>query len=248
MARQPRRGRSGRRAATQRLTAWTSPWTLDAHTLRVAAPKLVIALVVGLALVLILGWGDPPPRYHLRDKVTRDVIARVDFEVPDEEATREQREIKRQTHPSVYRSDTSALTRVSARLAAAVSLVTRSPDLPTYQKTTSDLWSTLSPEAFSDLNNVIARKGEEAVRAAFEEMLAEVGRWGVIGETRKTVEVGEGRDRIIVQRDGEQQVVLLTDLLTPQALRAWVAERATTILGETASPAAEEAPEATPSP
>ena len=239
MARQPRRGRGGRRGAAQRLIAWTSPWTLDAHTLRVAAPKLLIALVVGLALVLILGWGDPPPRYHLRDKVTRDVISRVDFEVPDEEATREQREIKRQTHPSVYRSDTSALTRVSARLAAAVSLVTRSPDLPTYQKATSDLWSTLSPEAFSDLNNVIARKGEEAVRAAFEEMLAEVGRWGVIGETRKTVEVGEGRDRIIVQRDGEQQVVLLADLLTPQALRAWVAERATTILGETASPAAE---------
>jgi len=211
----------------------------DPHALRVVVPKLAIALVVALALVCILSWGDPPLRYHKRDQVIRDVVARVDFEVPNKEATARQRQAKRKATPRVYQSDTSALGTVTDELAAATTLIARSSDLADYREYTTGLWSSLSPEEFLVLKNVIERKGEEAVRAAFDEMVAEVGRRYIIDETEKTVEVGEGRDRIVVQRDSEQHVVLLADLLTPVSLRSWVAERATTVLGEPATAAAE---------
>ena len=239
MPRLSSRGRNQRREAPQRLTSWVSRRAWDPHTVIVAAPRLLIAAAVGVVLVVVLSWGDPPLRYHLRDRVTRDVIARVAFEVPDKEATARQQEAKRREYPSVYRSDTSALARITARLTAAVSLVTRAPNAAAYRKATGDLWSALSPEAFLDLKSVIERKGEEAVSAPFEEMVAEMGRQGIIGPTRKTVEVGEGRNRIVVLRESEQQVVPLDNLLTPETLRSLVTERATTILGETTTTAAE---------
>jgi len=232
------RSRSGRRGLAQQLaTGWSL--RLDPHALRVAAPKLAIATLVGAALVALMSWGDPPLRYHRGDLVSRDVIARVDFEAHDEEATTKARQAKRKATPSVYRSDTAALATVTQDLARAVALVARAEDLAAYRRQGEKLWRDLSPEEFAALKAVIERKGEETVRAAFEEMLAELGRRGVIDTTQKTVEVGEGRDRIIVQRDSEQQLVPLNDLLSSEALASWVNERATTILGETARAAAE---------
>jgi len=234
-----RRPRSARRGVTPRRPAWRSRWPVEARTLTFVVPKVGIALLVGVLLVLILNWGDPQLPYHAGSRVARDVIARVAFDVPDEEATRQQAEARRHAYPSIYRSDTSSLVQVGERLASAINLVDHSADLLAYQQTSGDLWSTLSAEEFSALKAVIARKGRDAVRAAGDEMLAEMGRRGVLDETRKSVEVAESRDRIIIQREPEGQVVALGDLLTPTSVRTWVAERATTIFGQPALPAAE---------
>lgn len=237
MPRQPRRTRTARWSGPAGLSPRHRRW-LDPNTLRVALPKLLIALAVGAALVLVLSWGGPPLRYRRGDQVTRDVIARVSFDVLDEEATAKARQAVRKSHPRVYQARTAALSSLGEELTAAINLVVRSRDLAEYRAAGADLWSDLAPEEFSALKDVIERKGREAVQAALEEMLAEVGRRYVIDETEKTVEVGAGRDRIIVQHDGEQQVVLLSDLWTPGSLRSWLEERATTIFGETAAAAA----------
>jgi hypothetical protein len=202
-------------------------------------PKVGLALLVGVLLVLTLNWGDPQLPHHPGDHVTRDVIARVDFDVPDEEATRREAEVRRKACPSIYQSDASRLVQVGERLSSAVNLVDRSADLTTYQQASGDLWSTLSPEEFSTLKAVIVRKGRDVVRAACDEMVAEMGRRGVFDETRKSVELGDGHDRIILQREPEAQVVPLSDLLTPKSVRTWVAEQATAIFGQAALPAAE---------
>ena len=232
MPRVPRRTRSSRRGAFQRFPGRGREWRLDRHALRQAIPRLVIALAVGGGLVAILSWGGPPLRYHLQDRVSRDLIARVGFDVIDEAATAQLREQRRQAVPNVYRSDTAPLERVTERLAAAVTAVIQANDIDALRRSSSDLWGELSGEEFAALRTVIERKGEETVRAAFEEMMAEIGRRGLIGEVRETVEMGEGRGRLIVLRDSKQQVVPLSDVLTPGTLEPWVYERVTTILGE----------------
>lgn len=238
MARQPRRTRTARWSGPGGRGPWRRRWRLEARTLRVAVPKLAIALALGVALVVILSWGGPPLRYRRGDQVTRDVIARVAFDFLDREATAEAREAVRKAHPRVYRAETARLAALSQELTAAVTLVARAEDLTRYRQAITGLWSGLSPEEFQVLKGVIERKGREAVQAALGEMLAEIGRHYIIDETEKTVEVGAGRDRIIVQRDGEQKVVRLPDLWTPSSLGSWVQEQATAVLGETAGAAA----------
>jgi putative nucleotidyltransferase with HDIG domain len=78
--------------------------------------RLALCAFVSLLLwVLTSGWAPPFP-YHWGDVPTRDVVARTQFERPDEEATRKAKDQARSLSIAIYDQDPTQLEQLRAKI------------------------------------------------------------------------------------------------------------------------------------
>ncbi len=93
-------------------------WTALAHNLR-RGPVLLRLAICAIAAVLmwaITGGWAPPLEYHLGEIPHRDVVARVDFKVKDEEATNKAIELAMDTATAVYTQNPQLIDELKNRV------------------------------------------------------------------------------------------------------------------------------------
>ncbi len=136
-----------KRTRQQRVASVELPpglWGIFLRQLRRGSVLLRLALCSLLALFLLVftkGW-DPPFNYRLGQVPKRDIVARVDFQQPDEKATEEAREKARQVAIAVYDQDPKPLTQLRAQLKLDVSKLLATEN---YADLDLDLWQQFQP-------------------------------------------------------------------------------------------------------
>jgi len=82
--------------------------------------RLTLCALVALFLwAFTIGW-DPPFTYDLGEIPERDIVARIDFEQPDEEATRKAKQRARDLALAVYDQDPEPLVQLRAQLRSEI--------------------------------------------------------------------------------------------------------------------------------
>lgn len=101
----------------------------------------ILAILFGLAAVCVFAevWA-PPMTYREGDVVRRDVISRVDFEVPDEAGTVEAKSQARRRAPSVYRNNVPMLEQLRGELINKLQSINAAESLDALNETQPDLW------------------------------------------------------------------------------------------------------------
>lgn len=99
------------------------------------------ALVAGFLLVFTQGW-DPPFNYRLNDIPTRDIVASIDFEQIDEEATEAKQEQERRMVMAMYDQDPEPLIQLRAQLTSEISKILSAES---YEDVDKQLWQQFSP-------------------------------------------------------------------------------------------------------
>ena len=85
--------------------------------------RLALCALAAIVLWLVTnGWAPPQP-YHLGDIPSRDITARIQFEKPDEQATRDARREARKRAVAVYDQDPQSLVQLRAKLENDVSQI-----------------------------------------------------------------------------------------------------------------------------
>jgi len=80
-------------------------------------------MIFAAALIVILGWGNPPLPYRRGQVVTSDIKARVSFSVINEKSTKDAKEAAADTTPNVYRVERSQIDKSIASLRDALALI-----------------------------------------------------------------------------------------------------------------------------
>ncbi len=99
------------------------------------------ALMAAFLLAFTQGW-DPPFNYRENDIPTRDIVARVDFEQVDAEATREARDRARRLTMAIYDQDAEPLVQLRAQLTSEISKLLSAEKL---EDVDQEVWSAFEP-------------------------------------------------------------------------------------------------------
>ncbi len=155
------------------------------------------AMVAVLLLVVTRGW-DPPFRYRLNDVPERDIVASVNFEQPDLEATKEARTRARRLTVAVYDQDPAPLEQLRAELRLEIAKLLAAE---TFDKVDPKLWASFQPplaegtpdptpedqaEQFRRFRETLAPEGElESFSAKMAEVMKPLEQWGLLEELPK---------------------------------------------------------------
>ena len=121
-------------------------WGNLGHQLQRGSVLLRLALCALVAIVLLVitqGW-DPPFRYRLHDIPERDVVASVNFEQLDQEATKEARTRARRLTVAVYDQDPAPLEQLRAELRLEIAKLLAAETFPEVDE---QLWRIFSTPA-----------------------------------------------------------------------------------------------------
>jgi putative nucleotidyltransferase with HDIG domain len=130
------------RVATVELPPGT--WGMLLAQLRRGNVLLRLALCALVAVVLLVftrGW-DPPFNYRLHEIPTRDIVASVDFEQVDEDATDEARNRARRLAMAMYDQDSEPLVQLRAQLISEITKLLTAEKLADVDQ---DLWKQFEP-------------------------------------------------------------------------------------------------------
>lgn len=172
------------------------------------------ALVAIILLVLTRGW-DPPFRFRLNQVPDRDIVAQVDFEQLDQEATKEARSRARTLTVAVYDQDPVPLEQLRAQLKLDISKLLSAESFDEVDK---KLWQAFQPPLAEGTPDPTLEEQQEQFKrfhAAFStetdlenfssklaEVMAPLEQWGLLEELPE--EHDGNREKIFVRtREGD---------------------------------------------
>lgn len=169
-------------------------WTALAHNLR-RGPVLLRLAICALAAVLLWtitgGWA-PPLEFHLGEIPHRDVIARVNFSVVDEEATEEAVEQAMDTATAVYTQDPLRIDEVKNRVLNELAQLAGAKSL---DEADAAIWESYQPdlaegtpapteqervEQFLAFNKQLTEDTENKIGAALNTVFKPLEQWGIL--------------------------------------------------------------------
>ncbi len=228
---QPTRARS-RRVASVELPPgfWGRLW-YNVRQGRVLAQLLLCAATAILLCVVTRGWA-PPLTHHKGDMPTRNMLARVEFEVPDEEKTREEKQKARQRALAVFTNDPEPVLQLQAELENALKLLVSTKKLADLVSENPQTWTEFELEIpnqtaeqqFQALRGELMAEGVvDAVDSAVREVVEEQARTGLIRALPSGLETDFG-EITVRHRDGRDRTVevgrVRTDDVLPQMTEA----------------------------
>ena len=191
-------GTTQKRTRQQRVATVELPpgtWGRLAAQLRRGSVLLRLALCTVAALVLwafTKGW-DPPFTYTEGEIPQRDIIARIDFDQPDKEATEKLRQKERELAMAVYDQDPQPIVQLRAQLR---NQITKLLSAETLADVDQELWSEFQPTlapGTPDPTEEQRQQQFERFRAAFAEenafeqfgqrmteVMAPIEQWGLL--------------------------------------------------------------------
>jgi putative nucleotidyltransferase with HDIG domain len=220
-----RRKRADRRAIVKlRQSGWLS--RLAVFRRRDVALRLGAVVLAALAVWAgMRGW-EPPFAYRRGDIPHRNIVARVEFEVPDP-PSEQQRHLARLQARCVYRQNPEAIVQLRSELTNKVAVMVSATTLQELQKTNPTLWDEFSrPLSAAGQDEQQAEEEFEQFRAALgneqpvtqfaqalEEILAPLEQHGLL----KRLQHSDGNQReILVYRQGgsgSMEAVQVTEVL-----------------------------------
>ncbi len=138
----------------------------ELRRLDVLVRLLAIMIVVAVISIFAQVW-LPPMTYRQGDVFRRDIISRVEFEVPDDQATIDARFQARLTAPLIYRNDTQRLSQLQDELLNKLSLIGTAESLEALNQENPSLWSQFDLPGAPPAADEQAEPGAES--AAFDE-------------------------------------------------------------------------------
>ncbi len=125
--------------------------------------RLSAFIVAVLVLWLVTGAGTPPFAYRRGDVPQRKIIARVNFERPDDAETEKRKEEARRTAPAVYENDPRLLEEKRQELTNKVGRLVQAESFDAVQAKPElkEIWAELSPPLM---------RSEEEERQRFESL------------------------------------------------------------------------------
>ncbi len=99
------------------------------------------AMMAAFLLAFTQGW-DPPFNHRENEIPTRDIVARVDFEQVDAEATREARDRARRLTMAIYDQDAEPLVQLRAQLTSEISKLLSAEKL---EDVDDEVWTAFEP-------------------------------------------------------------------------------------------------------
>jgi putative nucleotidyltransferase with HDIG domain len=171
---------------------WKSFWT-NLQRGRVLL-RVAMCAAAGAALCVLTRSWDAPYRMRLGETPQRNLIARVDFEQVDLEATREARQRARQLAVGVYQQDPKPLEQLRAQLRSELGKLLAAER---FEAVDQDLWEAFLPppapgtpeptpteeaEQFARLRAAFAAENAfETFSAQLADAMAPLDQWGVLG-------------------------------------------------------------------
>jgi len=173
------------------------PWGVLLGQLRRGSVLLRLALCGLMAVALLIftrGW-DPPFKYRLDEIPARDIVASIDFEQFDEEATEQASDRARRLAMAMYDQDPESLVQLRAQLSSEISKLLSSEKL---EEIDAKLWKDFQPplatgtpdptpaERQAQFDRFREAFAEENALEVYGEQLAEVmapfEQWGLLEE------------------------------------------------------------------
>lgn len=151
-----------------RTTAALRP-TLSARLL--SWPTFIGALFIAAAAAIAV-WGDTTIGYSLHERIRHPIYARVDFQVPDEKQTADDKRAARAATPSYYTANAKALTfdRIRTELRQLYEAAADATTIEEFQEALKELNRTADETVFRRLRDQV-NKLEDAGRTQFEEWI-----------------------------------------------------------------------------
>jgi cyclic-di-AMP phosphodiesterase PgpH len=195
--------------------------------------RLALCAVTALLLwVITRGWAPPMP-YHLGDVPSRDIIARTEFRLPDEDATEKARDQARRTAIAIYDHNPEQVEQLRARIENDVTQIVAAKS---YEEI-KDIWDQyrlqlaegqLQPteeerqQRFQKFREALAPEGAmEAFKQSLTESLAPLMRNGIL--EKLPPEHDANAEKIAIRPVGNQgfeEEVPISDVLVENATTA----------------------------
>jgi putative nucleotidyltransferase with HDIG domain len=175
-----------KRTRQQRVASVELPpgvWGTLTSNLRRGHVLLRLALCALVALILwgfTTGW-DPPFDYQTGQIPTRNVIARIDFDQPDLEATEDARKQARKLAFAVYDQDPEPLIQLRAQLRSEIGKLLAAE---TFEQIDTDLWNAFQVSLDTDTLDLT----EEERHAQFQHFREEFSEENALDEFNLTIE------------------------------------------------------------